>query len=192
MCPTVLGRIETRVAILVLPALLAAGLSIAYRDEGWIVTIGVYLVLGVILDILVYQFLIRWQPPWLTGVLALVEFILLFVLLKALKPGQHGYASPDTLPKTADWHPIMLFWASWCLAIATKIVLLPLISLGWVENGGEFRRTGWTVPAAREQVPLVAAVRADPLATPVAREFATAFPNTEPLERKPGPRAATS
>jgi hypothetical protein len=191
MCPTVLGRIETRVATLVLPALLAAALSIVFRDEGWIVTIGIYLLMGVALDVCVYQLLIRWQPPWLTGVLAVVEFILLFVLLKTLKPGQHGYASPDPLPKSADWHPIALYWASWCLAIGTKIVLLPLISLSWIENGGEFRRTGWTVPAEREPVPVVAAVRADPHATPVAREFATAFPNPEPLERKPGPRAAT-
>jgi len=190
MCPTVLGRIETRVATLVLPALLAAALSIVFRDEGWIVTIGIYLLMGVALDVCVYQLLIRWQPPWLTGVLAVVEFILLFVLLKTLKPGQHGYASPDPLPKSADWHPIALYWASWCLAIGTKIVLLPLISLSWIENGGEFRRTGWTVPAEREPVPVVAAVRADPHATPVAREFATAFPNPEPLERKPGPRAA--
>jgi hypothetical protein len=33
-------------------------------------------------------------------------------------------------------------------------------------------------------------VPADPHATPVAREFATAFPNPEPLVRKPGPRSA--
>ena len=189
MCPTVLGRIETRVATLVLPALLAAALSIVFRDEGWIVTIGIYLLMGVALDVCVYQLLIRWQPPWLTGVLAVVEFILLFVLLKTLKPGQHGYASPDPMPKSADWHPIALYWASWCLAIGTKIVLLPLISLSWIENGGEFRRTGWTVPAEREPVPVVAGSRPDPHETAVAREFATAFPNPTPLERKPGPAA---
>jgi hypothetical protein len=190
MCPTALGRIETRVAILVLPALLATLLSLLDRDEGWIVTIGIYLVMGVFLDLCVYQFLIRWQPPWLTGVLAVTEFVLLFVLLKALKPGQPGFASPDTLPKSTDWHPVVLYWVVWCIAIATKIVVLPLISLSWIENGGEFRRTGWTVRADREPVPVVAAVPADPHATPLAREFATAYPNPEPLERKPAPRAS--
>ena len=190
MCPTVLGRIETRVAILVAPALLAAILSVLTRDEGWIVTIGIYLLMGVALDVCVYQFLIRWQPPWLTAVLALSEFVLLFVLLKVLKPGQPGFADPDPLPAAADWHPVALYWASWCLAIGTKIVVLPLVSLSWIENGGEFRRTGWTIPPEREPVPVVAAARPDPHETPVAREFSTAFPNPTPLERKPGPAAA--
>ncbi len=187
MCPTILGRIETRVATLVLPAVLATGLTLALWDEGWIVTIGIYLIVGVTLDLAIYPWVIRWQPPWLTGVIAVTEFVLVFVLVKILKPGQIGYAEPDPLPHHNDWHPIALYWGSWCLAIATKIAILPLISLSWIENGGEFRRVGWTVPAAREPVPVVAAARPDPHATPVAREFATAFPNPTPLERKPGP-----
>jgi hypothetical protein len=190
MCPTALGRIETRLAILIFPALLATGLSLGDRDEGWIVAIGIYFVMGVILDVCVYQFLIRWQPPWLTFVLAVGEFVLLFILIKALKPGQPGFASPDTLPKSTDWHPVLEYWVVWCIAIATKIVVLPLISLSWIENGGEFRRTGWTVRAEREPVPLVATVRTDPISTPVAQEFSSAFPNPEPLQPKPGPRAA--
>jgi hypothetical protein len=187
MCPTVLGRVETRVAILVGPAILATILSLVTKDEGWIVTIGIYLLMGVGLDVCVYPYVIRWQPPWLTGVLAVAEFILLFVLLKVLDPGQPGFGDPDPLPGSADWHAVALYWASWILAIATKIVVLPLLSLSWIENGGEFRRTGWTVPPEREPLPVVARPRPDPHATPVAREFATAFPNPTPLERKPGP-----
>lgn len=190
MCPTAWGRVQTRVATLVLPALLALALSLATSDEGWIVTIGIYLLLGVALDVTLYQWLIRWQPPWLTGVIALTEFVLLFLLLKVLKPGQPGFGDPDALPGRDDWHPVALYWASWCLAVATKIVVLPLVSLSWLEDGGEFRRTDWTIPAEREPVPVVAAPRPDPHATPVAREFASAFPNPTPLERKPGPAAA--
>ena len=187
MCPTVLGRVQTRIATLVLPAIVAAIISVVTGDEGWIVTIGIYLLMGVALDVLVYPNLIRWQPPWLTGVLAVTEFVLLFVILKVLKPGQPGYGDPDALPAKDDWKPVALYWISWCLAIFTKIVILPLISLGWVENGGEFRRTGWTIPAEREPLPVLSAPRTDPLASPVAKEFSTQFPNPEPLEPKPAP-----
>jgi len=160
MCPTVLGRIQTRTVILIGPAILGLVLSLATGKAGWIVLIGVYLLLGVALDTGFYPFVIRWQPPWLTFVLALAEFVLLYVLSQVLEIG----LSPV--------QAIVFYWVSWVIAIITKIVVLPILSLSWIENAGEFRATGWAVVAQSAPVSAVAlaAVPAEPSA--LAREFA--------------------
>src|SRR5439155_189871 len=51
-------------------------------------------------------------------------------------------------------------------------VVLPLASLSWLENGGEFRRTAWSFPPERELVPNVATFGQDPQQSELVREFA--------------------
>jgi len=160
MCPTVLGRIQTRTVTLIGPAVLGAILSLATGKAGWIVLIGVYLLLGVALDTGFYPFVIRWQPPWLSFVLAVGEFVLLYVLSQVLEIG----LSPV--------EAIVFYWVSWAIAITTKIVVLPILSLGWIENAGEFRATGWAVVAQQAPVPAAAVAAVPAESPPLAREFA--------------------
>ena len=183
MCPTVLGRVQTRVAVLVGPAILAAILSLLSGDEGWIVTIGIYLLVGVALDTTFYPRVIKWQPPWLTFLLAVTEFAIVFVFVKVLQPGQPGFGDPEALLGPADAKPILLFWASWLLAVATRIVVLPIVSLSWLENGGEFRVTGWSVPPEAESLPLLAAVSPEAVQGRLVREFSSV--HEAPVQRRP-------
>jgi hypothetical protein len=178
MCPTTLGRVQTRWAILLGPAIIAAVISIITGNPGWIVLIGVYFVLGVALDTAFYPFIIRWQPPWLTFTLAVGEFVLLYILAHALKVGLSNLAA------------VVLFWAAWWMAIWVKVAVLPLVSLSWIENAGEFRATDWSV--APEYVPLpVTVFPAAPDGSgppPLARRFsAAAIEIPEELRRAPSP-----
>jgi hypothetical protein len=176
VCPTVLGRVQTRCAILIIPAIIASVISIVTGNEGWIVLIGLYLLIGVALDTAFYPFIIRWQPPWLTFALAVGEFALVFIAAHFLKVG------------LTNLEAILLFWISWWIAIWTKVVILPLFSLSWIENAGEFRSTDWSV--APDYQPLAVSVFSpqptDGGPPPLARKFsAAAIEVPEELRRAP-------
>jgi hypothetical protein len=184
MCPTVLGRIETRTIILLPGAILATILSIVNSNESWIVVIGIYLIMGVILDIGFYPYVIRWQPPWLTFVLAAGEFVILFVIV-------HVIANATKPPKLTltDGDAIFLYWVTWVLAIWTKIVILPLFSLSWIENGGEFRFTGWSTSPELVPTPVSVIGRQEAAGgpPPLAIEFSSVKGVPEELRKLPAP-----
>ena len=178
MCPTIFGRVQTRWAILIIPALIATLISIVTGNAGWIVLIGVYFVLGTALDVGFYPLLIRWQPPWLTFTFAVAEFILVYILAHVLKVG------------LTDLQAVLLYWIVWWIAIWTKVGILPLLSLSWIENAGEFRPTDWSVAPEYESLP-VTVFESHPLSAeppPLARTFsAAAIEIPEELRNAPSP-----
>src|SRR5215210_5836741 len=145
MCPTYLGRVQTRTAILLGPALIGTLLSLLTDNEGYIVLIGLYYLIGVALDTTLYPLIIKWQPPWLTFVLGLGEFVLVYVAAQLL----------DVPLEPVE--AIVWYWVSWLIAVWPGIVGLPTLSLTGIESGGESRRTGWSVTPENEPMPLLAA-----------------------------------
>lgn len=77
------------------------------------------------------------------------------------------------------------------MAIWTKVAVLPLISLGWIENAGEFRQTGWSV--APDYQPLAVTVFQPPTggteAPRLVREFSSVQAVPAELQRLPSPSA---
>jgi hypothetical protein len=173
MCPTPLGRVQTRVATIWGPAILATILSIVTGRPDWIVLIGVYLLLGVALDATVYSWVLRYQPPWMTGVLALFEYGLLLVLANILELDL-------TIPEATG-----LYWASWLLAVSTKIVILPIASLTYLESSTEFRHAAWSIPPSQESLPVIAS-DAELAVVPGGVVEQASGVHAVPLELKPG------
>src|SRR3712207_5768166 len=131
MCPTRTGRIHTRTAAILLPLLLGLIVSLVTGHGDWLALIGLYYAMGIVLDVVVYSRLFRFQPPWMTFVIALSELGFLLVLSHALaeQAGAGGLGN-ISIPEA-----IVFYWAAWILAIPlTKVVLLPLISLTYLES----------------------------------------------------------
>src|SRR4051795_4967856 len=180
MCPTPTGRIHTRTATILLPALLGLILSLITGHWDWLALLGVYYLLGGFLDTAVYSWLLKYQPPFVAVVLALAEFGLLLVLAGILNDAKGGL-SHISIAEAA-----VFYWACWILAALTKIVILPIASLTYIESAGEFRTTEWSVPPPLESLPILASsaeAKAGP--GPGIREAWGA--HARPLEPLPSP-----
>jgi hypothetical protein len=182
MCPTPTGRIHTRTAAIFLPALFGLIVSLVTGHFDWLVLIGIYYVMGIFLDTVVYSWLFRFQPPWMTFVLAIAELGLLLVLA-----GIIGNTANGGLEHVQVGEAIIFYWIAWILAIPiTKVVLLPLISLTYLESAGEIRRTEWSIPESQIPLPVLASsAEAKRGPGPVVREASGV--HAKPLPQLPSP-----
>ena len=182
MCPTPTGRIHTRTATIFLPALLGLIVSLITGHWDWLVLVGVYYVMGIFLDTAIYSWLFRFQPPWMTFVLAIAELGLLLVLAMGIAQTNDG-----GLENVQVWEAVVFYWACWILAIPiTKVVLLPLISLTYLESAGEIRRTEWSIPESQVPLPVLASgAEAKRGPGPVVREASGL--HAKPLPNLPSP-----
>ena len=182
MCPTPTGRIHTRTATIFLPALFGLIISLITGHFDWLALIGIYYVMGIFLDTAVYSWLFRFQPPWMTFVLAIAELGLLLVLANII-----GSTAGGGLSNVGIGEAIIFYWCAWILAIpVTKVVLLPLISLTYLESAGEIRRIEWSIPESQVPFPVLAsAAEAKGGPGPLLREASGA--HAKPIPHLPSP-----
>jgi hypothetical protein len=120
MSYTLRGRLESRLAALALPVLVAAAVG-----EWWAIELaGVMAAVVLALDLL-YHRPLPYQPGWAAVPLGLLELGLVMLAVRAL-----GIAAP------LRW--ALLFYAgSWLWAQVLSQAVLPLWRLSWAEDGGE-------------------------------------------------------
>jgi Right handed beta helix region len=126
MSYTLRGRLETRL-VAALPALL-----VAFAVHRWwaVELVAIMLVIGIALDVAVYDRLISYQPAWLALPLGALELALVYAVMRAV---------PVHAPLAAA---VGLFAIAWLSAQLFVHAALPRLQLTYAEAGGELGRSG--------------------------------------------------
>jgi parallel beta helix pectate lyase-like protein len=133
---TLRGRIESRLASLLL--VLAAAIPLALVEHRWwpVEAAGLMLGIGLALDTQVYDRLLRYQPGWAALPLGALELGLLIAAMRAAEiMAPLGQA-------------VAFFAGGWLVAQVLGQAAFPLLRLGYAEEGGELGRMGVVSAAA--------------------------------------------
>jgi parallel beta-helix repeat protein len=131
MSYTLRGRIDSRLAAL-LPLLVVA---VALHRWWPIELVALMGGVGVALDLEVYDRVLDYQPAWLAVPLGLLELGILMTIVRLV-------------PVRAPLGPALgLFAAGWLVAQLLGHVALPLLRLGYAQDGGELGRAGVVLTA---------------------------------------------
>ena len=130
MSYTLRGRAETRLAALV-PVLLGACVLAGALHRWWPVELVALMgAVGLFLDVEVWHRLLPYQPAWATLPLGAVELGVLMAIV-------YGFGLHAPL-----WPAVALFATGWLISVVLAQVGLPLLRLGYAEDGGELGRIG--------------------------------------------------
>jgi nitrous oxidase accessory protein NosD len=135
MAYTLSGRLQSRLAAALLPLLVAYVLGTALPAWWPVELVGLMVGVGLLLDAVVYDRLLDYQPGWLALPLGLLELGLLMALVRAF--------SID-----APLGPALAFYAgAWLIAQVLGHAGLPLLRISYAEDGGELGRLGGAAAA---------------------------------------------
>ncbi|HKU57505.1 MAG TPA: right-handed parallel beta-helix repeat-containing protein [Gaiellaceae bacterium] len=136
MSYTLRGRAETRLAGL-LPVLLGACALAGALHRWWPVElVALMAAVGLFLDLEVWHRLLPYQPAWANVPLGAVELGALLAIVYGF--GLHAPLAPA----------LALFGAGWLASFALAQAGLPLLRLGYAEDGGELGRAGGVAAVA--------------------------------------------
>ena len=130
MSYTLRGRVESRLASLVL--VLAVAIPLALAEHRWwpVEAVGLMLGVGLALDVQVYHRALPYQPGWAALPLGALELGLLVLLMRVT-----GVMAPLG-------QAVALFACGWIAAQLLGHAAFPLLRLGYAEEGGELGRLG--------------------------------------------------
>ena len=133
MSYTLRGRLESRLAVSLVPLVAACVVALALREWWPLQLAGLMLGVGLALDVVVYHRCLSYQPGWLALPLGFLELGAIMGLVLGL-----GVEAP-LVPALA------FFIGSWLLAQLLGHAVFPLRHLTYGDDGGELGRAG---PAA--------------------------------------------
>ena len=130
MSYTLRGRIESRLAAVLI--VLAGAIPLALAEHRWwpIEAVALMLGVGLVLDTQAYHRVLLYQPGWAALPFGALELGLLLLLMRAF-----GIMAPLE-------QAIALFAGAWLVAQLLGHAALPLLRLGYAEEGGELGRLG--------------------------------------------------
>jgi hypothetical protein len=130
MSYTLRGRLESRLAAVLIPVLVACVVALVIHAWWPVELVGAMLAAGVALDLVVYHRSLPYQPGWYALPLGLLElFITMGIVL---------LVGIDAPLRPALW----FFGGSWLVAQILGHAALPLARLTYAEDGGELGRAG--------------------------------------------------
>jgi Right handed beta helix region len=133
---TLRGRLESRLAALVLP-LLAAAAAAPFLHKWWpLELLGLMAAIGLALDVGLYHRLLPYQPGWAALPMGALELGLAMATARALELN------------APLWPAVGLFTLGWLAQQALSHAALPLLRLTWAEDGGELGRPGLALAGA--------------------------------------------
>ncbi len=136
MSYTLRGRVESRLAALLLPLAACCLLSASWQRWWPLELCALMAGVGVALDLQVYHHVLRYQAGWLAVPLGLVELGAMLLLVRAL-----GLEAPL-------FPALVLFAAAWTVTQVLGHIGFPVMRLSYATDGGELGRLGIVSGAA--------------------------------------------